>query len=96
MSALFCLKLATIVQAATALGQFATRIEARDLSNGSSYDFVIAGGGIAGLTVADRLTENPNGRYAHPLLRSLDAQILLQSRYWSLSTAPSISARTVS
>ncbi|KAI8632917.1 hypothetical protein F5Y19DRAFT_472098 [Xylariaceae sp. FL1651] len=27
--------------------------------NGTTYDFIIAGGGIAGLTVADRLTENP-------------------------------------
>lgn len=26
-----------------------------------SYDFVIAGGGLSGLTVADRLTENPKG-----------------------------------
>jgi choline dehydrogenase len=75
MSTLFCLSLAIIVQTVTALGQFATRIEAGHLSNGSSYDFVIAGGGIAGLTVADRLTENPNGRYVHPLFRSLDAQI---------------------
>jgi hypothetical protein len=27
----------------------------------SNYTFVIAGGGIAGLTLADRLTEDPNG-----------------------------------
>lgn len=34
----------------------------RDLANATkSYDFIIAGGGIAGLTLADRLTENPNG-----------------------------------
>jgi len=33
----------------------------RDVVNQTTYDFVIAGGGIAGLTVADRLTENPNG-----------------------------------
>jgi hypothetical protein len=26
-----------------------------------SYDFLIIGGGTSGLTVADRLTENPNG-----------------------------------
>lgn len=25
-----------------------------------SYDFLIVGGGTSGLTVADRLTENPN------------------------------------
>ena len=28
---------------------------------GANYTFIIAGGGIAGLTLADRLTENPNG-----------------------------------
>ena len=81
MGALFCLALTTIIQTVTALGQFATRIEARHLSDGSSYDFVIAGGGIAGLTVADRLTENSNGRGVHPILIFLDAHILLQSQY---------------
>lgn len=43
------------------LGRTATVIDARQLGKESVYDFVIAGGGIAGLTVADRLTENPNG-----------------------------------
>ncbi len=28
----------------------------------SNYTFIIAGGGIAGLTLADRLTEDPNGK----------------------------------
>ena len=29
----------------------------------ANYTFIIAGGGIAGLTLADRLTEDPNGEY---------------------------------
>lgn len=33
----------------------------------SSYDFVIAGGGISGVVVANRLTENPNSMQIHPL-----------------------------
>lgn len=43
------------------LARSAEVIAENDLSNGTKYDFVIVGGGIAGLTVADRLTENPNG-----------------------------------
>ncbi|KAH8728333.1 choline dehydrogenase-like protein [Phaeosphaeriaceae sp. PMI808] len=35
-------------------------IGAHQLIDDNSYEFIIAGGGIAGLTVADRLTENPN------------------------------------
>lgn len=57
---------AIAVQAAS---QFATIIEGRDVTNKTSYDFVIAGGGIAGLTVADRLTEDPKGTRARSLLK---------------------------
>ncbi|KAJ0114872.1 hypothetical protein J7T55_004614 [Diaporthe amygdali] len=36
----------------------------RELANNTQqYDFIIAGGGIAGLTLADRLTENPEGNW---------------------------------
>ena len=33
----------------------------RETALKTSYDFVIAGGGISGLTVADRLTEDAQG-----------------------------------
>jgi ribulose 1,5-bisphosphate synthetase/thiazole synthase len=28
----------------------------------STYDFIVVGGGLSGLTVADRLTENPSSK----------------------------------
>lgn len=37
----------------------ATVVDGRSI--GSNYTFIIAGGGIAGLTLADRLTEDPKG-----------------------------------
>jgi choline dehydrogenase len=35
----------------------------REVVADTKYDFIIAGGGISGLTVADRLTEDPNGEH---------------------------------
>lgn len=41
-----------------------TRVfSAREPATKETYDFVIVGGGVAGLTVADRLSENANGIY---------------------------------
>ncbi|KAK4182808.1 putative GMC oxidoreductase [Podospora australis] len=39
--------------------KFATVVSPRDVAD-TEYDFIIAGGGISGLTVADRLTEDPS------------------------------------
>ena len=41
----------------------ASSMKRRDTDLLDSYDFVIVGGGTSGLTVADRLTENPNGEF---------------------------------
>ncbi|KAJ0338057.1 hypothetical protein COL922a_006070 [Colletotrichum nupharicola] len=35
-------------------------VTSREVAANTQYDFLIAGGGISGLTVADRLTEDPN------------------------------------
>jgi hypothetical protein len=43
------------------------QIVGREVVLNASYDFVIIGGGTSGLTVADRLTENPNSECFHDL-----------------------------
>ena len=46
----------------------ASQSRPRDTDLLDSYDFVIVGGGTSGLTVADRLTENPNGELARKFI----------------------------
>ena len=53
--------LAIQVVGGLALPQHA-RVIGRDVALNASYDFVIIGGGTSGLTVADRLTEDPNSK----------------------------------
>jgi len=43
------------------LGKFA-RVVTPEVASNTTYNFVIAGGGIGGLTVADRLTEDPSSK----------------------------------
>lgn len=45
------------------------RVVGRDTALNPSYDFVIIGGGTSGLTVADRLTENPESQFDLRYLR---------------------------
>ena len=49
------------VRAHPLLGRNARVVEQRTLAANATYDFVVVGGGIAGLTVADRLTETADG-----------------------------------
>ena len=45
------------------------RLDHRDLNATflDCYDYIIVGGGISGLVIATRLTENPNGKIASSL-----------------------------
>lgn len=56
--------LISAVGAVPAAGKYARVVQPRTVAN-TTYDFVIIGGGIGGLTVADRLTEDPNGIACH-------------------------------
>ncbi|EKG20738.1 Glucose-methanol-choline oxidoreductase [Macrophomina phaseolina MS6] len=55
----FAFILTLVIGVQAKLGRLA-QVVGRDVSLQDSYDFVVAGGGTSGLTVADRLTEDPN------------------------------------
>ena len=66
---------------------FAQRIDSRAVAN-ATYDFIIAGGGIAGMTVADRLSEVANGTGSHVRtvyeLLTFVFSLRPRNRVWSL------------
>lgn len=60
---LFCA--AACVSDAISIPRHAT-LASRQIASQTMYDFIIAGGGLSGLTVADRLTQDPSGMSHHP------------------------------
>lgn len=56
--------------AADAHPTFRGRILSRDTDVLSSYDYVVVGGGASGLTVANRLTENPGKLHCRIIITS--------------------------
>lgn len=51
------------------LGRYARVVDSKTAAN-TTYDFIIVGAGIGGLTVADRLTEDLNSEYCYELISS--------------------------
>lgn len=77
--------LAAALQAgARSVGRYAIAVD-RDTAAATKYDFIIVGGGTAGLTVADRLTEKASSK---PIPHSpLSILTYLQSMFWLLNSA---------
>jgi len=69
-----CAFLSTAV--ANPLPRHATLVS-RQIVNETQYDFIIAGGGIAGLTAANRLTEDPSGETACPIIFPFTALLII-------------------